>query len=223
MDKKIHGVPIREYFTDLVSKRVDVEPNNPAFRCFNDKFHIYSFINQADIVLFVCDTIQISCLQPLAKVMFMLSMSCWVITLGVLFPWSILIVWIAVLYFLLTAYALRQKQAACLWPAIIHSALVILMWLSGTIVIFTTALFSTQTFLDTFGQGHQQQFIVRFLIVLLIKSVIILIGLYLIYQFFVFNQCRKYFDHIRNADLPRASQEEGTELEVIQDKPRFND
>lgn len=27
------------------------------------------------------------------------------------------------------------------------------MWLSATIVMFTTALFSTQTFLDTFGQG----------------------------------------------------------------------
>lgn len=41
LDKKIHGVPIKEYLTDLVSKEVDVEPNNPAFRCFNDKFHVY--------------------------------------------------------------------------------------------------------------------------------------------------------------------------------------
>ncbi|VDK65067.1 unnamed protein product [Onchocerca ochengi] len=196
MNKKIRGVPIREYFTDLVSKKVDVEPNNPAFRCFNNRFHIY----------------------PVTKSMFMFSMSCWVIIIGILFPWSILIIWIAVFYFLLTIYALRQKQAICLWPAIIHSALLILIWLTGTIVMFTTALFSTQTFLDTFGQGHQKQFIVRFLVVLMIKTAIILLGLYLIYQLFVFNKCRKYFDHIRNADLPRALQEEATELEVIQDK-----
>uniref|UniRef100_A0A7I4KSH1 Bm9546 n=1 Tax=Brugia malayi TaxID=6279 RepID=A0A7I4KSH1_BRUMA len=199
MNKKIHGIPIKEYFTNLVSKKVEVEPNNPAFRCFNNKFHVY----------------------PVAKFMFMLSMSCWLIILGILFPWSIMIVWIAILYFLLTIYALQQKQATCLWPAIIHSALAILIWLSGTVVLFTTALFSTQTFLDTFGQvsGHQQQFIVRFLIVLMIKTAIILVGLYFIYQLFVFNQCRKYFDHVRNADLPQAPQEEAVELEVIQDKP----
>ncbi|EFO15829.1 hypothetical protein LOAG_12679 [Loa loa] len=196
INKKIHGVPIKEYFTDLVSKKVEVEPNNPAFRCFSDKFHVYLA----------------------AKFMFMLTMSCWMIILGILFPWSILIVWIPILYFLTTIYALRQKQATCLWPAIIHSALAILIWLSGTIVLFTTALFSTQTFLDTFGQGHQQQFITRFLVVLMIKTAIILVGLYLAYQLFVFNQCRKYFDHVRNADLPRALQEEATELEVIKNK-----
>uniref|UniRef100_A0A0R3RHE8 Uncharacterized protein n=1 Tax=Elaeophora elaphi TaxID=1147741 RepID=A0A0R3RHE8_9BILA len=196
LNKKIHGVSIKEYFTDLVSKRVDVEPNNPAFRCLNDKFHVY----------------------PVTKFMFMLSMSCWVIIIGSLFPWSMLIIWIAALYFLFTIYALRQKQANCLWPAIIHSALAILIWLSGTIVMFTTALFSTQTFLDTFGQGHRQQFIFRFLIVLMIKTIIILVGIYLIYQFLIFNRCRKYFDHIRNADRPRAAQEEVTELEVIADK-----
>uniref|UniRef100_A0A1I7VXC5 DUF202 domain-containing protein n=1 Tax=Loa loa TaxID=7209 RepID=A0A1I7VXC5_LOALO len=99
-----------------------------------------------------------------------------------------------------------------------NTALAILIWLSGTIVLFTTALFSTQTFLDTFGQGHQQQFITRFLVVLMIKTAIILVGLYLAYQLFVFNQCRKYFDHVRNADLPRALQEEATELEVIKNK-----
>lgn len=66
--------------------------------------------------------------------------------------------------------------------------------------------------------GHQRQFITRFLIALMIKTLIILIGIYLIYQLFVFNRCRKYFDHIRNADMPRASQEEATELKVIQDK-----
>ncbi|KAL3990254.1 putative integral membrane protein [Acanthocheilonema viteae] len=196
INKKFHDVPIKEYLTDLVSKKVDVEPNNPAFRCFNNKFHVYLA----------------------AKFMFMLNMSCWMIIIGILFPWSILIIWIALLYFLLTAYALRQKQASCLWPAIIHSILAILIWSSATIVMFTTALFSTQTFLDTFGQGHQQQFIVRFLIVLVLKTVIIIAGVYLIYQFFVFNRCRKYFDHIRNADIPRAAQEEATELEVIQEK-----
>ncbi|VDK72535.1 unnamed protein product [Litomosoides sigmodontis] len=196
LDKKIHGVPIKEYLTDLVSKKVDVEPNNPAFRCFNDKFHVY----------------------PITKFMFMLSMSCWLIIIGGLFPWSILIIWIAVLYFLATAYALRQKHAPCLWPAIIHSVLVILMWLSATVILFVTALFSTQTFLDTFGQGHQKAFITRFFIVLVIKAIILLIGLYLIYQLLIFNRCRKYFDHIRNADIPTAAQEEATELEVIQDK-----
>ncbi|CAG9534337.1 unnamed protein product [Cercopithifilaria johnstoni] len=196
IDLKIHDVPIKEYFTDLVSKKVDVEPNNPAFRCFNDKFHVY----------------------PATKFMFMLSMGCWIVIIGILFPWSLLIIWIPILYFLLTAYALRQKQASCLWPAIIHSVLAILIWLSATIVMFTTALFSTQTFLDTFGQGHHKEFITRFLIVLMIKIVMILIGFYLICQLFVFNRCRKYFDHIRNADMIRASQEEATELKVIQDK-----
>ncbi|VDK34305.1 unnamed protein product [Gongylonema pulchrum] len=133
-----------------------------------------------------------------------------------MFPWSLLILWIPVLYFFITTYALKQKRANCLWPAIIHSILIVLIWLSGTIVMFSTALFSTQTFLDTFGQGHHQQFIVRFLIVLMIKAVIILAGIYLIYQVFVFNLCRKYFDHVRNADLPRAHPEEATELKVIQ-------
>ncbi|VDM97142.1 unnamed protein product [Thelazia callipaeda] len=52
----------------------------------------------------------------------------------------------------------------------------------------------------------------------MIKTVMILFGIYLIYQAIVFNNCRKYFDHIRNADLPRAAQDEVTELKVIQDK-----
>lgn len=52
----------------------------------------------------------------------------------------------------------------------------------------------------------------------MIKTVMVLIGIYFIYQMFVHNWCRRYFDHIRNADLPVANPDEATELKVIPEK-----
>ncbi|VDN57447.1 unnamed protein product [Dracunculus medinensis] len=135
MNKEIRGVPIKKYFTNLASKDVEIEENNVAFRCVNNRFHVY--------------------------------------------------------------------------------AIIFIIWGILAVVMFSTALFSTQTFLDTFGQGHHEQFIVRFFIVIIIKIIIILVGLFLIYQCFVFNLCRKYFDHIRSIDLPM---QEATELQDISEK-----
>lgn len=41
MNKEIRGVPIKKYFTNLASKDVEIEENNVAFRCVNNRFHVY--------------------------------------------------------------------------------------------------------------------------------------------------------------------------------------
>ncbi|KHN78510.1 hypothetical protein Tcan_13410 [Toxocara canis] len=196
MNKQIHGVRVKDYFTNLASKEVDVEENNPSYRCAKGRIHIY----------------------PLTKALFLLNIGVWLLAIGIMFPWSILVFWIPLLYFLITIYALKQKSATCMWPAIIHSVMLLLIWASATIVLFSTALFSTQTFLDTFGQGHHEDFVVRLFIVLTIKIVMVLIGLFLVYQCYAFNLCRKYFDIAKNADVNLTQPEEATELQTMPDK-----
>lgn len=41
MNKQIHGVPVKEYFTNLASKEVSVEEDNPSFRCVKSWIHVY--------------------------------------------------------------------------------------------------------------------------------------------------------------------------------------
>ncbi|VDK20688.1 unnamed protein product [Anisakis simplex] len=98
MNKQFYGVPIKEYFSNLASKRVDTEEDNPDYRCFKGKIHIY----------------------PLTKILFLISIGIWLLFMGVTFPWSVFVFWIPLVYFLITLYALRQRNALCMWPSIIH-------------------------------------------------------------------------------------------------------
>ncbi|VDK18792.1 unnamed protein product [Anisakis simplex] len=75
-----------------------------------------------------------------------------------------------------------------------------------------------QRFLDTFGLGYHQAFVSRLLIVFGIKTLFVLIGVYLIYQFYAFNLCRQYFDAIRNVDANLSDPEELRELQSTSDK-----
>uniref|UniRef100_A0A0M3IHL4 Transmembrane protein n=1 Tax=Ascaris lumbricoides TaxID=6252 RepID=A0A0M3IHL4_ASCLU len=254
MNKQIHGVPVKEYFTNLASKEVSVEEDNPSFRCVKSWIHVYPLTKALflvniggwllavgimfpwSILVFwiplVYFLITIYALRqrnalcmwpaiihsPLTKALFLVNIGGWLLAVGIMFPWSILVFWIPLVYFLITIYALRQRNALCMWPAIIHSVMLLLIWASATIVLFSTAIFSTQSFLDTFSQGHHEDFFVRLLVVLVIKIIMVLIGLFLIYQCHVFNLCRKYFDIVRNADVNPSLPEEATELQAISEK-----
>uniref|UniRef100_A0A0N5ARK1 Uncharacterized protein n=1 Tax=Syphacia muris TaxID=451379 RepID=A0A0N5ARK1_9BILA len=181
----IGGYPAHKYITNLTKMVVEYEEENPDFRCVRDQIHVFNF----------------------TKILFLLNIGISILILGITFPWSLLALWVPFIYFFPTIWALKQHSTFWMWPAIIFHALFLLGCIAQVIVLFSTAIFSTQTVLDTFGQGHHKDWLTRLSIVMCLKIIALLVCCIALYELYIFTLCRRYFDDIKDIDLALDKEE----------------
>ncbi|GMS96128.1 hypothetical protein PENTCL1PPCAC_18303 [Pristionchus entomophagus] len=88
------------------------------------------------------------------------------------------------------------------------------IWCLVSVFSFSLAIFSTQSFLGLFGQGHHDDFFTRLLVVIIVKSLILIMAAFLFWRFAVFRSTRIYLEKKMDGEVA-PSTEEPTPLEKL--------
>uniref|UniRef100_A0A1I7WMX9 Uncharacterized protein n=1 Tax=Heterorhabditis bacteriophora TaxID=37862 RepID=A0A1I7WMX9_HETBA len=186
-------VPLNKYITNLWEWEIEYEEDNPNYRCARGFTHVLN----------------------VAKVFVIIELIVIPIYVLFLFPWWIFWIGLHLLLIIVTLYALKKEKHRWMWPINLVAAVQFVIWALISVVKFILAIFSTDTFLQFYGQGHHDDFLTRAIIIILVKAVILFIGGILFWRLAVFHTTRKYFEEKGDGNVNLSDPEQATGIEKL--------
>ncbi|CAJ0952850.1 unnamed protein product, partial [Mesorhabditis belari] len=165
------GVPLLDYFRNLITFDVEFEEDNRNYRCALQKFHILN----------------------VAKVFILLEVIFILFYMIVTFPWWFLWIFFHLPVVLLTVVALKKEIAFWILAKIVFIAFQIALYIMFICISFIVGI-SANAFLGIFGIGPIDNLAARWALASIIKINMVIVLLLLFWKFTIFWTLRIYFE-----------------------------